>query len=1042
MVAAAAGAKRKRDLSEDEVYLILHKSVLLLDLRATRRFSPARPRVLVRRSILLQEVAQHTERRSINWRALVAKTATGITSAREYQMLWRYIAYGHDFVENVEDGSPQPLGDESDLECEIEPSPKPSNEAAAEASRFAKVSLHGSGATQLVADRHSWCFDHNQTARMLPGVLLQRELNVVILHQMTKTTLFCIRWKTLRILMYGPSREQGSSHRANSDVPLLNTPNEKIPRVSSDKQLAQSHRLTNGTGPVSNSKQAPHTGLSPDSFDGNGPHNKKTKKTKAWTKDEDAELMAGVHKCGEGNWLDILRKYNFDSTRTYGQLSQRWAVISRRQATTKPAKAKPVTGGYDMKATQKAFFMALDMPMGKPGGLSTLRSGASQQSTQHPAPVFGAAAPELKSATPSSSFSLPVPVPSAAPGPVSAQVQVQPPRAQQVPSQAAPSKVSNASIKSRNSSKKQTAQANPTNAPSSIQAAAIAAGGRIATASIATNLLKAAQSPQAVHIRSRGKGSSKTSTSSKASTMAGEPGTQTGGAQHPELPNCSAPTQSPTVLITQSTEQVNVVPEVAGVNPPEQSASAHLLEPDRTLSTTPVPGPCDNMEIDDDSTFCVVTMEDLFPEDVKQPETVKQPEMVRQPETVRQPEMVRQTETVSQPEMVRQTETVRQPEMVKQPETVRQPEMVDPKAEEMIDPKDADMLEFDRFVAQGCLTTDYSDKSKGVKIAPGAQGATASQKKKQLPTVGKSIPVFRAPVTMKKTKALPSHGATLASTVASSGLVGTGNAGVLSKAIYRKPAGPGTTGKQNSGTPARNTAPGTGTPPVRNTAPGTGTPPVRNTAPGTGTPPVRNTAPGTGTPPVRNMAPGTGTPAVRNTAPGTGTAARNSLTGTGTPQARNLLTGTGTPPARNAAPVTGATPARNLLTGMGTPPAIRQHNPAPGRDHQVRCRATCSESVDSLSPLRVPFNLVWSWLACLWTVAAGMGSAVGRVAPLEDMDGGLRLPPALRTGYYKPRPVTTERFRTIQASKITTPARKTTPTFHISHTPKAIIQRR
>ncbi|XP_037452561.1 mucin-5AC-like [Triticum dicoccoides] len=895
--AAALAAAGKRELSEDDLYLILHK------------YSPA--------TILtaLQEVTQHAQRRSIDWRALVAKTATGITSAREYQMLWRYIAYGHDFVENVEDGSPQPLGDESDLECEIEPSPKPSNEAAAEASRFAKI------------------------------------------------------------LMYGPSREQGSSHRANSDVPLLNTPNEKIPRVSSDKQLAQSHRLTNGTGPVSNSKQAPHTGLSPDSFDGNGPHNKKTKKTKAWTKDEDAELMAGVHKCGEGNWLDILRKYNFDSTRTYGQLSQRWAVISKRQATTKPAKAKPVTGGYDMKATQKAFFMALDMPMGKPGGLSTLRSGASQQSTQHSAPVFGAAAPELKSAT-SSSFSLPVPVPSAAPGVVSAQVQVQPPRVQQAPPQAAPSKVSIASIKSRNSSKKQTAQANPTNAPSSIQAAAIAAGGRIATASIATNLLKAAQSPQAVHIRSRGKGSSKTSTSSKASTMAGEPGTQTGSAQHPELLNCSAPTPSPTVLITQSTEQVNVVPEVAGVNPPEQSASAHLLEPDRTLSTTPVPGPCDNMEIDDDSTFCVVTMEDLFPEDVKQPETVSQPEMVRQPETVRPPE------TVSQPEMVRQSETVRQPEMVKQPE------MVDPKAEEMIDPKDADMLEFDRFVAQGCLTTDYSDKSKGVKIAPGAQGATASQKKKQLPTVGKSIPVFRAPVIMKKTKALASHGATLASTVTSSGLVGTGNAGVLSKAIYRKPAGPGTTGKQNrcqeimaqkqhainsnSSAMARNAAPGTGTParnvaagvgaPARNAAPATGTPaksaapatgpsaknaapasgtPARNTAPATGTPPVRNMAPGTGTPPVRNTAPGTATPLVRNTAPGTATPparnlltgtgtppARNSLTGTVTPPARNLLTGTGTPPARNAAPVTGAPPARNLLTVTGTPPAIRQHNPA------------------------------------------------------------------------------------------------------------------
>ncbi|VAI61864.1 unnamed protein product [Triticum turgidum subsp. durum] len=115
--AAALAAAGKRELSEDDLYLILHK------------YSPA--------TILtaLQEVTQHAQRRSIDWRALVAKTATGITSAREYQMLWRYIAYGHDFVENVEDGSPQPLGDESDLECEIEPSPKPSNEAAAEASR-------------------------------------------------------------------------------------------------------------------------------------------------------------------------------------------------------------------------------------------------------------------------------------------------------------------------------------------------------------------------------------------------------------------------------------------------------------------------------------------------------------------------------------------------------------------------------------------------------------------------------------------------------------------------------------------------------------------------------------------------------------------------------------------------------------------------------------------------------------------------------------------------------------------------------------------
>ncbi|XP_044427318.1 nascent polypeptide-associated complex subunit alpha, muscle-specific form [Triticum aestivum] len=813
MVAAAAGAKRKRDLSEDEVYLILHK------------YSPA--------TILtaLQEVAQHAERRSIDWRALVAKTATGITSAREYQMLWRYIAYRHDFIENTEDIGAQPLGDESDLECEIEPFPKPSNEAAAEASRFAKI------------------------------------------------------------LIYGPSREQCSSHRVNSEVPLLNTPNEKIPRVPSDKQLAQSHRLTNGTGPISNSKQASHTGLSPDPFDGNGPH-KKTKKPKAWSNKEDADLMDGVHKCGEGNWLNILHRYKFDSTRTYVQLSQRWAVICRRQGTTKPAKAKSVTTEFDIKATQKAFSMALDMPMGKPGGFSTLRLGASQQSAQHPAPVFVAAAPELKCATSSSSFPLPVPAP--------AQGQIPLPRVQPAPAQAAASKVSNTSNKSQNSSKKQNAQANPTNAPSSIQAAAIAAGGRIAPASIATNLLKAAQSSQAVHItpkakhiRPRGKGSSKT-TSSKASTMAGEPGTQPGSAEHPELPNCSAPTPSPPVLVTQSIEQVNLVSEVAGVNPPEQSASAHLLEPDRALSTTPVSGPCDNMEMDDDSTFCAVTMEDLFPEDVKQPE------------------------------------------MVNQPEIVKQPEMIDPKAEESIDPKDADMLEFDRFVAQGCLTTDCLDKSKGVKIAPGAQGAIPSQKKqpKQQPTVVKSVPVSArgAPATVKKTKTLASHGATFPSTVTSSGLVGTGNAGVLSKAIYRKPPGPGTTGKQNrcqeimaqklhamssnSSTMARNAAPGVGTP-ARNAAPGVGTP-AKNMSPGAGTP-VRNAVPATGTL-AKNMAPVTGAPA-RNAAPGTGiTPARNLLTGTGTPPARNSLTGTATPPVRTAAPGTGTPPVRNPAPSAGTPP--------------------------------------------------------------------------------------------------------------------------
>ncbi|XP_051216990.1 uncharacterized protein [Lolium perenne] len=865
--AAPATGKRKRDLSEDDVYLILHK------------YSPTQ--VLT----VLQEVSQHAERRRIDWRALVAKTATGITSARDYQMLWRYLAYGHDFVELV-DTTAQPLGDESDLEGEIEPSPTPSSDALAEASGFAKI------------------------------------------------------------LMYGPSREQASSHRANPEVAVLNTPNEKIPRVPSDKQLGQSHRLTNGTGPVSNSKQASYTGLSLDPFDGNGPHKKK-KKPKPWSKEEDADLTTGVHKCGEGNWHDILHKYSFDSARTAVQLSQRWAVISKRQGTTKPVNAKPASN-FDIKATQKAFSMALGMPVRRPG-LSALRTGISQQSTQHHAPVSGTATAELKSATSSSSLPLPVPVPVSAPVPVPVQVQMPLPQVQQAPAQVAPLRVSNTSNKSRNNTKKQAAQANLTNAPSSIQAAAIAAGGRIATPSVATNLLKAAQSTKAVHIRSRGIGSSKTSASSKSSTMA----------------------------------------EVAGVNPPEQSASANLLEGDRTLSTTPVSGPCDSMEIDDDSTFCVVTMEDLFPEDVKQPDIVDP-----------------KAEEIIDPK----AEEIIDP---------KADDIIDPKAEDIIDSKDADMLEFDRFVAQGCLGID---KSIGVRIAPGAQAAIASQKKqpKQLPTAGKSIPIFTA-ATMKKTKTLGSHGATFPPTVTSGGLVGTGNAGVLSKALGGQPTGPGTAGKQNrcqeimsqkqhatnsksngmtkiaapgAGTPARNAASGAGTL-ARNVAPGTGTlasnavpgagvparnvagsavaqarnaapialtparnpatgagAAVRNVSPGTGTlakntPPVAGAAarivsPGTGTlgkniapgagAPLRNASPGTGTlakntppgarAAGRNVSPGTGTVAKNSAPAAGA-AARSAAPGTGAL-AKNTAPATGP-PARNVAPGTGSP-ANRQYN--------------------------------------------------------------------------------------------------------------------
>jgi hypothetical protein len=125
----------------------------------------------------------------------------------------------------------------------------------------------------------------------------------------------------LQALISGSSREQASGHRINLDPPVLNTQNEKIVRVPSEKQLAQSHRITNVTGPVANSKQPSHIGPSPGHLDPNGA-SKKRKKPKAWSKEEDADLAAGVQKYGEGKWEDILHKCNFDSTRTPDQLSQ------------------------------------------------------------------------------------------------------------------------------------------------------------------------------------------------------------------------------------------------------------------------------------------------------------------------------------------------------------------------------------------------------------------------------------------------------------------------------------------------------------------------------------------------------------------------------------------------------------------------------------------------------------------------------------------------------------------------------------------------
>lgn len=55
---------------------------------------------------LLQEVEQAAGEK-IDWREVVKNSATGISGAREYHMLWRHIAYGEALIDQLdEDAEP------------------------------------------------------------------------------------------------------------------------------------------------------------------------------------------------------------------------------------------------------------------------------------------------------------------------------------------------------------------------------------------------------------------------------------------------------------------------------------------------------------------------------------------------------------------------------------------------------------------------------------------------------------------------------------------------------------------------------------------------------------------------------------------------------------------------------------------------------------------------------------------------------------------------------------------------------------------------
>ncbi|CAI9116141.1 OLC1v1017218C1 [Oldenlandia corymbosa var. corymbosa] len=266
---------------------------------------------------LLQEVAQVQDYR-IDWDFLAKKTTTGISNPREYQMIWRHLAYRDTLLDKV-DNVTQPLDDDSDLECELEAFPAVSSDALAEAAACVKV-LIASG---------------------------------------------------------GPSDPTGSTMEA----PLtINIPKSQMSNAPDSLHSNAFALGTNITVPISVQKQSITSASSSEVVDSTSAANANLprRKRKPWSTAEDMELIAAVQKCGEGNWANIL-KSDFKGDRTASQLSQRWAIIRKRKV--KQTVASSSQHAEAQIAANRAVNLALQDVVKSPPSIMSGTNGNSGQST-------------------------------------------------------------------------------------------------------------------------------------------------------------------------------------------------------------------------------------------------------------------------------------------------------------------------------------------------------------------------------------------------------------------------------------------------------------------------------------------------------------------------------------------------------------------------------------------------------------------------------------------------------------------------------------
>ncbi|KAK9112927.1 hypothetical protein Scep_020446 [Stephania cephalantha] len=482
---------------------------------------------------LFQEIAQFPEAK-IDWNALAKKTATGISSARECQMLWRHLAYRDFLLEKVEDGA-EPLDDDSDLESELEAFPSISGEASIEAAACVKV-----------------------------------------------------------LLASGSSSDPSALNCATVEAPLtINIPNSQ----SYHGQLA----CTQGTDiTISVSVQKPplSTVNSVEGLDGNGVAGVSMparRKRKPWIPEEDMKLIAAVQKHGERNWANIV-KTDFKGERTASQLSQRWSNLRKKQKDSNTCGAGNTNNSQlseELQAARHAFHHAVNMPMGD--GLGAARSIGSTYA-RISMPSISTAVPPAPSDT-SADANTPSEVnkKSAISSGVSQPLNQAQPASHHADTTTAIQKGTlSTSPTSRFATKKPSVPVMATVSPDPmIEAAAVAAGARIATPTAAASLLKAAQSKNAVHIRSGGgpliKASVSGGTLQVASSLAGpRPNIhyiRTGGASTsaPPLPSSSSvpPNSSQACSIPGSSSK----PSVAAAAPSLSTTTLNSTEP----QTAPVP---------------------------------------------------------------------------------------------------------------------------------------------------------------------------------------------------------------------------------------------------------------------------------------------------------------------------------------------------------------------------------------------------------------------------------------------------------------------